>query len=254
MEQEKISMDEPNPQIPSLPLQVITTNPLQDYTYQPKVHSRASGTGSASGGDNKGPKKCIAIMFLIWNTFDFITDIILAVEWHHGVKATDDMEEKCEDNLKSINDQLQTAATVLIVCSVIGYLLYLFDAYRQSDAKCNCAKIMKLVLEDLLSMSIVIYISATVYSSGWTSWTILSFMASVLSFFFAMMKQACFNPCAHGTGCGGKCAGFCGCVLILGIAVGFVTFAGLMAFASIFKSSCEDDMEMKLDIIAALFN
>ena len=174
------------------------------------------------------PNRWMALGWLLWHTFDFATDVILGIEWIFGIKTTQ-LQSKipCADKT---NEGLGVAALFLLLFSVIGYCLYLFDAYRQnislkakSDAKWNCAKLGKLILEDLVSIIIISAVTLSFFRM--TIWTAVTLSVSALSFIFMMAKQAIYNPCKRSNNCCHKCGACICCLLLFAVVLVLLFFA-----------------------------
>eukprot|EP01084_Bolivina_argentea_P160009 278667_1 len=205
---------------------------IPNGTTGPSPHANHELNQSIEQETNKHPNRWIAFGWLLWHTFDFITDVILGIEWQNGIKTTQpETKFQCADKT---NDGLRMSSSFLLLFSLIGYLLYLYDTYRQnislkanSDAKWNCLKLAKLILEDLGSIIIISIVTLSFFQM--TIWTALTLLVSALSFMFMMAKQAIYNPCKRSEGCCHKCGACICCLLLFAVFLVLILFGGIGA-------------------------
>eukprot|EP01084_Bolivina_argentea_P274518 467940_1 len=171
------------------------------------------------------PNRCIAITWFLWHTFDFGTDIATTMQWIFGLVSTQYQTQHCATDRNAL---LHICGPLLLTFSVIGYVCYLYDAYKQNillksnDRNVwNYLKIAKMWLEDFVSILITILVTWIVFQPTLISTVSLS--VSSLSWIVMMFKHTIYNPRKYGKDNCDKCGGFvccmCWIIFILGLLI-----------------------------------
>eukprot|EP01084_Bolivina_argentea_P305182 527209_1 len=140
------------------------------------------------------------LFWFCWHTFDFITDIMVGIQWCSiGFETSQHETLHACSSIRSISSQIEVMnnfGIALFAFSGIGYVISLYTlgaeigvcqdkefCFDQSRTP-NYPKIFKIYLEDFVSILITVMI-AIVYSEI-TGWIIASLIISTLSFIFAL--------------------------------------------------------------------
>eukprot|EP01084_Bolivina_argentea_P148440 259507_1 len=230
-EPEKKYAAEPEKKYAAEPEKKYAAEPEKKYAAEPTVNSIVEITTHQEQEEKdqppKKPNKWIRNGLFLLNTVDFITDIIYTIK------------------LFEAGEFLTGIAFGVLVCSLIGYLLYLYDAYRkhiklqQPKGEYNWAKIGKLILEDAFTIMIVTILSdapllkddenGSTDGSAVKTFGFISMIVSCISLGFATGMEFIYNPykkskkgCCHKKCCIGSTiflcilAGLISCVAVTG--------------------------------------
>ena len=182
--------------------------------------------------DKNQCRKCWAVILFVWNLFNFVTDILAFMQWIMGFEATQTLvQENCA---QSKNDRLLIFGLISLICSIIGFTCYLYDTYKENiSSKSESSdkitwrwyEIFKLFIEDLTSVSITIYVSASIF--GITVLSSLSLIVSIITLIYDMVVYLVYTPYKNGQGTWtNKGAVLCCCIFmfLVILSVGAIAF------------------------------
>ena len=190
--------------------------------------------------EEKPPNKWLELFWCIWHTSDFITDLILGIEWCHGIETT--QQEASKACTYDENTILKVCGVILLVCSTLGYGLYLYSAYKLNikgitpTGAWAKTKIMKLFCEDFISVIITAFVSAGLF--GITVLSAVSLLMSAISFLVFIIKLAVMDPWKKSEVYWDKCCAIFCCILWL-MALGSVIG---MLYLVIWSTGNEDNV------------
>ena len=121
----------------------------------------------------------VAVGWFLWHTFDFITDMMLCIEWFGGMSTS--LSETAICIGPYTNRALMILSIILGIVSLIGYGLYLYSSYQtylyskqgdldiDDDKPWDWPKVCKLCFEDSVSTILNSLVIWMIYNSHFST-------------------------------------------------------------------------------------